>query len=106
MAAAKSTDDSATFVPSKDSEEAELIQRIQLKLDGRSVASGSADVEELNARIEKALNEFLEEDKVIEVMGGVGVVQTRNIVEEMRKNCHSKMERMLLNDMMLTYLKE
>lgn len=48
----------------------------------------------------------MERKDVIEVMGPLGVVQTKNVIEDMRKNCESKMELMILNDKMLTFLKE
>lgn len=44
--------------------------------------------------------------EVISIMGQVQIIQTRQIIEDMREDCSSEIEKMILNDKMLSYLVE
>ena len=58
------------------------------------------------SKIEDSFDKFLKDPDVIEVMGPVNIVQTMNVVEEMRNNCKSQFELDILNDKILKYLTE
>ena len=46
------------------------------------------------------------DSEVLDTFGSVGVVQMKNIVERMRKECKSQTEQLILNDKLLQFLIE
>lgn len=54
----------------------------------------------------KQLDTFLADDEVLGTFGPVEVVQMKNIVERMRKECQSQTELLILNDKLLHFLIE